>query len=255
MKYISELQEKKIFNMAYVIELTGNDNTAKCLIQTYLKKGYIIRIKQNMYAATELVGGNVIANHFEIGSMINDNAYISHHSALEFHGYANQVYYEVTVSSRSKFKEFSFDGISYSVYSPKITDGVIVPLSSPLIRVTDIERTVIDCIYDITRSGGIEEVLECFNLIPYLDEEKLLHYLAEYNQIYLYQKTGYILEAFKGKMALSDNFFNKCERNINNRKKNFTDGYYGKQVYHSKWKLYAPENPLEILNQGDDELV
>ncbi len=255
MKYVSELQQKKIFNTAYVTELTGGENTAKSLLQMYIKKGYIVRIKQNMYAATELVGGGVLANKFEIGSMINDSAYISHHSALEFHGYANQMYYEVTVSSIAKFKEFEYDGITYTAYSPKITDGITTPTASPLIRVTDTERTVIDCIYDITRSGGIEEVLECFNVIPYLDEERLLRYLAEYNQIYLYQKTGYILEALKDKLSLSDTFFDTCESKINNRKKHFTEAYYGKQVYHSKWKLYAPENPFEILNEGDDELV
>lgn len=255
MKYVGELQKKKVFNLSYVTELAGNENAAKAVLQTYLKKGYIIRIKQNMYAATELTGGSVIANRYEIGSAINDNAFISNHSALEYHGYANQVYYEVTVSSKSKFKEFSFDGITYLPHTCIIDDGVVVPAGNPLICVTDIERTVIDCIYDITRSGGIEEVIESISLIPFLDENKLLRYLAGYNQIYLYQKTGYILEAFKEKMALSDDFFAVCESKINNRKKHFTDAYYGKQIYHSKWKLYAPENPLEILNQGDDEIV
>lgn len=115
---------------------------------------------------------------------------------MEFHGFANQVYFGVTVSSNERFREFEFDGITYTGYLPKITKGITTPITSPLIRVTDIERTVIDCIYDITVSGGIEEILEAFNVIPYLDEDQLLIYLAEYNQIYLYQKTGDILEQF-----------------------------------------------------------
>ena len=50
-----------------------------------------------------------VADKFEIGSNVTETAYVSHHSAFEYHGVMNQVYYEVYVSSESKFKNFEFN--------------------------------------------------------------------------------------------------------------------------------------------------
>lgn len=54
------------------------------------------------------------------------------------------------------------------------------------VRVTSLERTVIDSIADFTRIGGLEELLRCIALIPSLDEAKLLEALGTYGWGQLY---------------------------------------------------------------------
>lgn len=78
------------------------------------------------------------------------------------------------------------------------------------VRVTSLERTVVDSIADFTRICGLEELLHCFALIPSLDEKRLLEALEIYGRGQLYQKTGYILEAYKGDLSLSEAFFSEC---------------------------------------------
>lgn len=73
-------------------------------------------------------------------------------------------------------------------------NGVITPKGNPYVRVTDLERTVIDCCDRIERAGGIEELLHCMEGISLFDESKLEKYLALYNKAFLYQKVGFILE-------------------------------------------------------------
>jgi predicted transcriptional regulator of viral defense system len=58
-----------------------------------------------------------------------------------------------------------------------------------LVRVTDEERTVIDCIDRIDRAGGLEELLHAIAAMTYLNENKLLNYLEIYDKQFLYQKT------------------------------------------------------------------
>ena len=151
MKYLAVLQQKKIFTLNDAEQMTGNLMTAKAMLQSYKKAGYIVSIRRNLYAAVDLASGEVLANRYEIGSAVNRGAFISHHSALEYHGVANQVFYTVTVSSADRFTDFEYDGITYEQYVPKIMSGVIVPSMMPLVSVTDIDRTVIDCLYDIPR--------------------------------------------------------------------------------------------------------
>jgi|LSQX01.1.fsa_nt_gb hypothetical protein len=49
-------------------------------------------------------------------------------------------------------------------------------LTNPLILMTDIERTVIDSIKDIEKIAGLEEVLNCPDMITYLEDGKLKKY-------------------------------------------------------------------------------
>ena len=253
MKYLSALQKKKLFSLSDAEALTGNVQTAKAMLQAYKKAGSIVSIRRNMYAATDLVSGELLANRFEIGSNVNKCAYISHHSALEYHGYANQVYYTVTVSSEERFSTFEYGGITYSRCEPKIDEGVITPPMMPLVSVTDIERTVVDCIYDIPLAGGLEELLEALRIVPALHEEKLLTYLEKYDQIFLWQKAGFILQHFSSELNLSQTFFGTCKSKIHDRKIYLID--YGEAAYYPEWKLYAPPGLLHLYKEGDETLV
>ena len=253
MKYLEDLQRKKVFNLEYAKRLTGNELTAKSLLLSYKKAGYIQSVRRNLYVALDLASKTPLANRFEIGSAANQGAYISHHSALEYHGVANQVFYTITVSSFQPFQPFDYNGISYGFCNAKIESGVTSPGQMPGVKVTDIERTVADCIFDIDRAGGTEEIIESLKLLPMLDEEKLLSYLNEYHNIFLWQKTGYLLENLKDHLRISDVFLNECKSHIHNRKK-----YLDRQsdmVYKPAWKLYVPNNLFTSIDEGGDFLV
>ena len=78
----------------------------------------------------------------------------------------------------------------------------------------------------------------------------MLAALSSYNNIFLYQKTGYILEHFKASMNLSDSFFIECENKVNNTVKYFLQDEYSNIKYNSKWKLMSPVNLLSRINGG-----
>jgi len=56
---------------------------------------------------------------------------------------------------------------------------------------------VLDSINDFEKIAGLEELLHCLELIPYINEEKLLEYLERYDKQFLYQKAGYVLNHFR----------------------------------------------------------
>lgn len=65
------------------------------------------------------------------------------------------------------------------------------------IVVTDLERTVVDCLDPIDLAGGIEEFITALNGITHLDEQVLLAYLKEYNKKFVYEKAGFLLSLSK----------------------------------------------------------
>ena len=253
MKYLDKLMELGCFSRRDVTEIIGNEKAAHSLLHRYIKAGYIQRVRRDLYSAISFETKQPVANRFQIATCIADDACVSYHSAFEYYGYANQVYYEVYVTSSSRFSDFYYDGISYTRVSPRISSGVITTKTG--IRITDIERTVIDSIYAFENIGGLEELLRCLTLIPSLQSDKLTNYLDDYSLAGLYQKAGYILSQFSEQLDLPESFLEYCRSNIPKSKKYLyseKDSLSRHFAFHRDWMLFAPPNLKSILNKGVD---
>ena len=220
--------------------------TAATILQQYQKKGYIEQVRHNLYVVISIENKQPVLSRYEIGSRLFPDACVSHHSAFEVYGYANQIYYEVYVTTGSRFKDFIYDGISYHRIAPK---GTIQTEKVSGVRVTGIEQTVIDSISAVDKISGLEELLRCLDLIPTLNEEKLLSALNEYQNGFLYQKTGFILEQFRMSYGLSDAFYHTCEDHIPKSDRYLTKEHNG-YIYHPKWRLIGPKDLRTVIDKG-----
>ena len=251
MKHYKELTGLQCFTRADVERVTGNPDAANSLIYSYQKKGLIASVKRNLFVAVSLETGQAVPNRYRIASSVSDSAYITHHSAFEYYGCANQVFYEVYVSADKRFSPFEYDDIMYRYVAPRASFGVAE--KSDGVRVTDMERTVLDAIGDFDKIAGFEELLKCLELIPYLDENKLLSYLKQYDKQFLYQKAGYILSHFKDELRLSDAFFTNCEREVTKSVRYIWRGIqHQPNIFDNRWQMVVPKQPLGLLSQGGE---
>ena len=247
MELYKELAALRCFTHSDMVRLTGSESAAIWNIKSYLKKGYIERIRRDLYAVISMETEQPIPNRFQVASHITEDSFISHHSAFEFYGYANQVFYEVYFSTEKRVRPFDYDGLHYQPVLWRGNDSITETNNG--VRVTSLERTVIDSIADFPKIGGLEELLRCLALIPSLDESKLLEVLAMYGRGQLYQKAGFILEAYKDALSLSDTFFSECMKHSSSSKTYLFD----KQddfVLHRKWLLYAPNDLKKLVDKG-----
>ena len=254
MKYYEELVDLQCFSRADVVTLTGNEHTADSLIIEYKRKGYIQSVRRNSYVTISMETKMPVANRYRIATNIMSGSYISHHSAFEYYGCANQVFHEVYVSGINKFAPFEYDDVFYRYIAPRIDVGIDGKADG--IRVTDIERTLLDSINDFEKIGGLEELLRCIEMILYLDEAKLIAYLDQYDKHFLYQKAGYILEHMKKPLRLSEKFFKHCEVN---QAKSVRYLYHGIEhepnMFQNKWNLIVPKDLMKLLSDGGTELA
>ena len=247
MDLYKELAHLRCFSYADMVQLIGSEKAADWQIKTYLKKGYIERVRRNLYVVISMETEQPIANRFQIASQATQDACISHHSAFEYYGYANQVFYEVYFSTCKNVRPFTYDGLQYTPLSnPSAIE--ILDMNNG-VKVTSLERTVIDSIFDMDKIAGLEEILRCLELIPSLNEEKLLDVLEGYSKKQLYQKVGYILEFYKKDLSLSKDFFLKCI-SCSSSSKTYLTQEIRDNIFHPKWLLYAPKNLKQLINKG-----
>jgi hypothetical protein len=88
-------------------------------------------------------------------------------------------------------------------------------------------------------------------LVPGLNEQKVLECLARNNNGFLYQKCGYFFEEMQEEFHFSAKFFETCENGSSDAKR-----YLMKEsqdnVFHKRWKLYAPVSLKGLIDKGVD---
>lgn len=252
MKYYEELLKLGCFSLEDATSIIGLETTTKSLLQQYTKKGYVAKVKRGLYVAINLLDHEPAANKYVIASKITETAVVSHHSAFEFYGYANQVSYDMSVTSDSKFNAFAFNGFQYIRLQPSITNGIVLHPTGT--RVTDVERTVLDSINDFERDMGFEELIQCISAIPILNEDKMLVYLEEYDKRFLYQKAGFIFQHFQSEFDITDHFLKICKIKSGSSSRYLMKGMTKKNMaFDNSWHLTIPQNLWRNTIGGGDE--
>jgi len=122
MRYLDflEFQQKnklEIFSNSDVeIMLKLSTNSAKTLINRYLKDGLFIKIKKGLYYSKDL-----IPNGFNIASSLIKPSYISLETALSEYGLIPEIVYSITSITTKTTTEFNVKGINYIYKSVKKT--------------------------------------------------------------------------------------------------------------------------------------
>ena len=246
-----ELLQYPTFSMKEVNALYSSERTARVALEKLLKENMVLKIRNGLYTCVSGENGGPVANRYQVASAITPSSYVSHHTAFEYYGSVDQVFYEVYVGSETRFHDFEFDGYTYHYVKGQMKDGIISPEFGGGMRVTDKERTIIDSIKDLNLIAGLEEVLSCVMSMANIDEEKMSDYMVQYDSAFLYQKIGFIFSEYQKELGISDAFIKLCKDRIGNSKRYLTNGI-STPGYSSEWKLVYPRNIKNIKN-GDIE--
>ena len=242
-----ELLRYPVFSMKEVNSFYSSERTARTALEKLLQQNMVVKIRNGLYSCISGENGGTVANRFQIAAAISPTSYVSHHTAFEYYGVSDQVFYDVYVSSKTRFHDFFFDGYTYHYVKSQIDAGVTTPEYSNGIKITDKERTIVDSIKDINKISGLEEVIECVTSMVNINEDRLSKYLEAYNNTFLYQKTGFILSEYQSEMSVSDDLINECKREVGGVKRYLTNGITD-PAYSAGWKLVYPKNMKSIKN-------
>ena len=250
----SNLYKFRVFTLVDVIQqLDMTPTAASAALSRWQKKGIVKMVRRNLYTVVDPITSTPVADKYEIATNITATSYVGWHTALEFHGIAHQPFYNAYVGSKSRFCAFNFEDVDFDYCSTGIEpieeNGVIRPLGNAYVRVTNLERTIIDCCDNIERAGGIEELLHCLESVAVVNEDLLCKYLNLYNKSFLYQKVGYILERAKGQTAVSEAFIEMCRKMGAIHTKRISN-IENCDSYVCRWKLYVPNYCLNEESKG-----
>lgn len=239
----------KLITKKEVIDKFENEKQYSNWIALKLKSKTYKKVRSNLYALIDPSTNDIYSTKFEIASKISDSSFVCYHSALEYYGIANQVFSNVLVGSLTKFNSFVFNDnefICKHVKDIKFVNNIV----NEGIRVSSLEKTIIDCIDNIDLAGGIEEVLNALEQIKYVNENKLLEILKDINKMFLYQKIGFLFELYNNQLDLSNEFFDECKSHTSKKVNYFMQYEFKDTELNEKWNLIVPKNIKSRINGG-----
>ncbi len=234
--------KKSIFTDKDVRDYYASDDEAAAAIKELLEDHRIEELKKGLYATVDPLWNDLCASENEIGAALQEGIYCAYHTAMEFYGLATQVYFIVQMASPKGSSKCTVNDTEYWIYRNSHAEGIVeVMRHSTVARVTDLERTVVDCMDRMDLAGGIEELRMALRDIQFCNEEKLLKYLQMYDKKILYKKAGFLFSRIKP-LYLSQHFYDVCKEHMSSRKDDirYSKGApYRTDEWNKEWRIYA----------------
>jgi predicted transcriptional regulator of viral defense system len=259
-KLISDLYDmgKIIFTAADISKSIGlESNAVRKLIHDLTKRDIIARLKPGKYIVIPQELGKesaYIGNWYVAAREIvkSPDYYISHYSAMDIHNMlthpVTKVY--ITTPTQEYRKHRIIGNTSFEfIYTYKINIwgiGDVWVTKTEKARVSNIERTIIDCLYLPKYCGGIVEIVRgIWMQRQKIDFDKLLEYIFRFDKIIVAKRAGYILESLELK---DEKYLNKLRMKLNARYYKLDPLLVSDRTYKNSWKLIANISPEEIMN-------
>ncbi len=189
--------------------------TKEALLAYYRKTGRVVSVRRGLYVVVP-PGANhasYSADPFLVAAKLTKDAVLSYHTALELHGHAYSVqeHFIYTASrplSPLTFRTHVFRGVRFPESlrrANKENFGVVtVDRSGMEVRVTSLERTMVDVLSRPALSGGWEEIWRSLESVEFFDLDMVVEYTRLLGNATTAAKVGFFLEQHREPLMVEE---------------------------------------------------
>jgi len=231
-----------VFNLKMIRE-TGlfSDSQITSAIWSLTKGKFLTRLEKGKYIRSSFTDDKVIANF-----MAPDGG-IAYWSALNLHGlteqFANKLFIQTAMRKKNVFEGsriFKF----IKVPKEKLFGYKTYGYGNHTYKMTDIEKTIIDC-FDLPQYGGwYQETIKALNNAK-LYQSKMIKYCKKMHNTSLLKRLGFLIEFLE--IPKMQDFIDYAHNEIDKNYSLLEIGGDKKGEYNSRWKL--------VLNIPKDEIL
>jgi predicted transcriptional regulator of viral defense system len=242
---------------------SGKPNTRKALLTYYRKQGRIVPIRRGLYAVVPFGSSpdTCPVDMYLLAAKMTTDAVLGHHTALEFHGKAYSVYNRLHYLSSKRslpvvFRNYEFVRVSVPqslLVKGKEMFGVLGQRrSGSELRVTGLERTLVDVLDRPDLTGSWEEIWRSLESVEFFDIEQVIEYVLLLENSTAAAKVGFFLDQHREELMLEDAHLKPLLQLRPRHPHYLNRGKRQGGRWVKKWNLMVPE---EILNQSWGEVL
>jgi len=248
----------------FVAALDTEDRTKRTrdtLLAYYVKTGRLVHVRRGLYvtvpAGTDPAGCPL--DPYLLAAKLTDDAVLAYHTALEFHGKAHSVLEHFVYLTARRSRALAFRGQHFrAVPFPKVlrekdraTVGVkTAERQGVTVRVTTLERTLVDLLDRPDLGGGWEEIWRSLESVEFFDLDRVVEYALLLANATTAAKVGFYLQSHRDTLKVSEDHLKRLQ--VHRPK----EPHYLERSTRKPGRLAADWNlvvPVEILERSWEE--
>lgn len=231
-----------IFTKSELLSISSLDQiTTEKALRNLNKRDIIYTIERGKYCKFDF------RDELVIGHFLGRDGGIGYWTAMHYHGLTEQIPNTVFVQTSYKKQNKQLFGVKYvfvQLKKEKLEGYQKIGFGNHQYRISDVEKTIVDCFDLPHHSGGYAEIIKAFNNAK-LSAHKLVKYCKSIDNIAVTKRLAFLSELL-GKPKMD--YFIKYAQSVKNEKYNlFETGGDNSGKSDSRWNL--------IINMDIDEIL
>lgn len=197
------------------LQRPGSKRTTESLLRYHTKKGRLLRARRGLYVIVP-AGSNPAScqvDPYLLAAKMADDAVLGYHTALQFYGKAyssSSLYLYLTrrATRAATFRANEFRGVRLPKQLQEKGKGFFgVEIHERLgvsVRVTSLERTLVDVLDRPELGGGWEEIWRSLEAVEFFDLDAVVNYALLLENATTVGKVGFFLEEHRDRFMVED---------------------------------------------------
>ena len=229
--------------------------SSQAVLKQHVRAGNLLHVRRGLYAVVPRGESpdSVQMDPFLVASRLTSDAVIAYHAALQLHGRAYSVSRRFTFLTRSRAKVFEFRGAEFvPVPVPRLLreiadlgGGIVERERSGLrVRVTTLERTLVDVLHAPRHGGGWEEIWRSLESAEFFDLDAVTDYLLKLRSAVTAARVGFFLEQHREQLMVEEHHLSRLQEHAPSHPTYLDRSRCGPGRFLSRWNLVVPESLL-----------
>lgn len=246
MKFLEYISTHQVFTTASLLAAMDSPAAGEGQLRLAVQAGDVERARRGLLVSNR---GRFEGASIEPGvlvSVLDAQAVVSYHSALEAHGVAHNAGFVCYFRSDTVCSGFEFRGVTYRPCGT--VNGVKAKThrsAGSVFRVTTREQTVLDCLQKPRLAGGIEEAIRSLTAFVYLDVQALVE-LAVQAGASAASRVGWLLDQKKNDWHVTEAHLACLEGYLGHGPYRLRAATQSSAGWSPRWRLILPETNTEV---------
>ena len=228
--------------------------TTDSLLRRYVADGRLLRVRAGLYAVVPRGAAAAAApvDPYLVATKLAPDATLAYHAALQFWGKAYSVWQRFHFVTETSTRALRFRGLEFV--------PVMVPLplrqlptseryvteqrhAGGTVRVSTLERTLVDVLDVPSNAGGWEEVWRSLEMVEFFDLDAVASYAVKLGSALTAARVGFFLEQHREALMVEDKHLEPLRR-LRPRQPRYLDARRKPGKLIAAWNLIVPDDVL-----------
>lgn len=230
---------------------------SQSVLKQHVRAGHLIHLRRGLYAVVPRGTDpeTLDIDPYLVASQIAPDSVIAYHAALQLHGKTYSLSRQFTYLTCTRAKTFQALGAEFVPVSvpptlrglPDAGGGIAIVKRSGLpVRITTLERTLVD-VLDAPRYGGSwEEIWRSLESVEFFDVDAVTDYALKLGSAVTIAKVGFFLEQHREQLMLEDEHLERLRKNAPRQPMYLERSKREPGKLVKGWNLIVPEHVLSM---------